>query len=178
MARKIKHEPLLPVHRRHLAELLAQLAPHAANEQDPLQTHAAHLLSTICWYWSADAYNPNSGRVVRDGFKTDWTRLRYTAKAYARWETNVARRKADPKHKEFAGIQHDHAVPRDVLLSLMMRPPSSVASIEDMMSRLCHGVLVTKEQHEKELLKSTMPPDWDGRDPYARYRHARIELLP
>jgi hypothetical protein len=60
----------------------------------------------------------------------------------------------------------------------MVRPPISVAGIEDIMSRLCFGVLVTKEQHDKELLKSTMPPGWDEKDPYARYHHANIPLLP
>src|SRR5271170_1177555 len=129
MARKVQYEPLQPVHRRHLAELLAQLAPYAANERHPLHTHASHLLSTICWYWTADAYDPKSKRVIRDAFKTDWTRLRYTKKAHERWQMNIERRKADPTHKPFAGIQHDHSVPRDVLLALMVRPPICVKGI-------------------------------------------------
>jgi hypothetical protein len=178
MGRRVQHQPLLPVHRRHLAELLAQLAPYAADPAHPLNTHAAHLLSTICWYWSADGYDPNAKRVVRDAFKTDWTRLRYTKEAHDQWQLNLALRKANRKHKEFAQIRHDHAVPRKKLLELMVRNPITVDRVEDVMSRLCVGVLVTKEQHEKTLLKSTMPPNWDEQDPYARYHYAKILLIP
>mgnify|MGYP000281516088 CR=1 FL=1 len=177
MAPKRQYEPLLPVHRRHIAQLLADLAPHAADATHPFNTHASTLLSELCWYWSADGHDPASGRVKRDAFKTDWTRLHHTHDAHSLWKENLARRKSDPKVKEFANIQHDHAVPRNVLIQLMVRPPIVADRIEDLMSRLCRGVLVTKTEHNTKLLKSTMPPGWDEEDPYARYSHAGIALL-
>ena len=78
------------------------------------------------------------------------------------------------------GLVHEHLVPRKVvrkkLFSLQDPSPEQVHRILD---RWCVGVVVTNEEDSslnRLGLNSSMPERWNGRDRWARYTEAKIEI--
>lgn len=77
---------------------------------------------------------------------------------------------------------YDHAVPFVYLQRrLLALDTVDEHSIRALLQQLNLIVLITKD--EDEVLKSaglnkSMPTDWDGNDPLARYRAMKIELVP
>ena len=76
---------------------------------------------------------------------------------------------------------YDHAVPfrllQEELLALRDPTPDVVREV-----LIKHGVIVLITKEENALLNRArlgrkMPPDWDGSDPLARYKTARIEIV-
>jgi len=62
---------------------------------------------------------------------------------------------------------------------LMDMEPLTEESVTDLLTRWFTVVVVTREEHARlnaSGLRSTMPPDWDGSDVFARYRGVGIEL--
>lgn len=78
--------------------------------------------------------------------------------------------------------QVEHVVPLkvivDLLLDLEQPTKETVGTLLSNFYRVC---LVTVEEHKRLTdagLRSKMPDDWDGKDPYARYRVVGIECDP
>ncbi|MGD8690597.1 MAG: hypothetical protein PVI37_11735 [Gammaproteobacteria bacterium] len=77
----------------------------------------------------------------------------------------------------------DHAVPVKVIISVLMeaREPDRTFVLSTL-NNFYVSVLLCEEEHVIVLkslgLESDMPPDWDGEDPFARYKAAGIEVLP
>lgn len=77
-------------------------------------------------------------------------------------------------------LRHEHVVPRRVLISLLL----AMTDVDEVGVRsvlqLCVGAVITKVE-DSQLnvvgLRSRMPDDWDGRDVFARYHRAGIELI-
>ncbi len=79
------------------------------------------------------------------------------------------------------GLVHEHLIPRKVVREMLLnlKDPSPEA-VNDILERLCIGVVVTKEEDTRlnDLgLNSQMPPDWDQQNLWARYHAAGIEVL-
>ena len=76
--------------------------------------------------------------------------------------------------------QVEHVVPLrvivDMLLEIKKPTKKKVKTVLADMYRVC---LVTTEEHKRlsdEGLRSKMPEDWDGKDPFARYKVVGIEV--
>ena len=79
-------------------------------------------------------------------------------------------------------IVYDHSIPfrylREKLLALQPAEPETVRAI---LSRFAVSSLLTKEEDgllSTHGLARTMPADWDGVDPLARYRAVGIDMVP
>jgi len=83
---------------------------------------------------------------------------------------------------DFDGLVGDHLVPVSVLNHMIVSEVSSTwEGIAQIL--LTHGAraVITKAEHKllQELrLHKDMPPNWDRRNPYARYKAAGIKLEP
>ncbi|RTQ99847.1 hypothetical protein [Halomonas nitroreducens] len=107
------------------------------------------------------------------------------------WERRAGSKTAAAQYRSISAVGlsfgkgklvYDHAVPficlqRRLLVLDTVDEPSNRALLE----RLNLIALITKD--EDEILKSaglnkSMPKDWDGNDPLARYREMGIELIP
>lgn len=77
----------------------------------------------------------------------------------------------------------DHAVPVKVIISTLMEAPVLDRDfVLETLSQFYVSVILSEDEHVVVLknlgLESDMPPDWDGKEPFARYRVAGIEVLP
>lgn len=74
----------------------------------------------------------------------------------------------------------EHAVPLMTIVNrLMDMAPLSERAVTEFLNRSYAVMLVTKEEHSalnKSGLRSTMPTDWSGTDPFARYSAIGIEI--
>ena len=75
---------------------------------------------------------------------------------------------------------HEHLVPKKLIREKLLALPSpSAVEIRILLDAWCIGVVVTKEE-DKRLndcgLGSSMPRDWDGKDVWARYTMAGIDV--
>lgn len=75
---------------------------------------------------------------------------------------------------------HDHAVPKKVLMDLLFRVNSPTAeSVRCFFEAYCFGAVITKAEDEalnRLGLRSKMPTNWNGKDPWARYKAAGIAI--
>lgn len=77
---------------------------------------------------------------------------------------------------------NDHAVPVKVIIQYLMDEPSLTKDrVIEILDRFYVSVTISKQEHVSVLrtlgLESKMPDGWDVVDPFARYKHAGIELL-
>ena len=92
------------------------------------------------------------------------------------WSRSAARRKSDRKQ-----LMHEHAVPKRVVVEMLfsLKVPTE-SSVHTVLNHYCIGVVVTREEDAKLTqlgLRSRMPKDWDGSDPWARYAKANIFVV-
>ena len=77
-------------------------------------------------------------------------------------------------------LVHEHAVPKKLLIDLLLNLPSPTTdSVEQMFQNYCKAAVITRAEDaalNRLGLRSKMPSDWDGRDPWARYKDAGIAL--
>jgi hypothetical protein len=75
-------------------------------------------------------------------------------------------------------IQVEHAVPQQVIVDrLMDMRPLTKKRVKELLIRLFRVLRVTKSEHDRlnaTGLRSAMPDDWDGINPFARYDAAGI----
>ena len=76
---------------------------------------------------------------------------------------------------------HEHVVPKSVIISKLfeLSEPSQDA-VEHALEKLCIGVVVTREEDLRLNalgLKSSMPSDWCGANPWARYELAGVSVV-
>ena len=75
---------------------------------------------------------------------------------------------------------YEHAVPMTVLMYELLKPRYDTGrKVANHLSRLYRVCLVTYEENQRLRslgLNSLMPEDWDGKDPWARYRAAGIRF--
>jgi hypothetical protein len=73
----------------------------------------------------------------------------------------------------------EHAVPQMAIVNWLMElDPLTNESVEALLKRYFTVMLVTEEEHARlnaSGLRSTMPPDWDGENVFARYDAVGIE---
>ncbi len=77
-------------------------------------------------------------------------------------------------------LRHEHVVPRRVIISLLLDAQDATDERIRAVLQLCVGAVITKEedQHLNAVgFRARMPEDWDGSEPFARYRAAGIELV-
>lgn len=70
-------------------------------------------------------------------------------------------------------LVHDHSVPRKVVTDMILGTTKPTAEqLLAILEEYCEGVIITKDEDaalNKAGLRSTMPKDWNGTDPDARY---------
>ena len=73
----------------------------------------------------------------------------------------------------------EHAVPLKVIVDLLLNLNSpNNSKIENLLISLYRVCIVSKKEHKsltEANLRSEMPIDWNGKDPYARYKKVGIE---
>lgn len=83
------------------------------------------------------------------------------------------------EHAPKSQIQVEHAVPQQVIVNMLMdMEQPDTGSVSALLRKLFRVRRVTKAEHDRlsELgLRSKMPDDWDGEDPWARYDAAGID---
>jgi hypothetical protein len=133
---------------------ISRLVPIAQDRQNPMARVARFLVDSLLWCWTADGID-EAGNAVRDGLKYDLRHQRHTAAAHDLWVANGFRG---------AGLRHEHAVPRRVLLehllTLQEPLPKNIASV---LEPFCFAVIVsTAEDAElrRRRLGDAMPEGW------------------
>lgn len=111
------------------------------------------------------------------GVKGDNSGVIFSVKAKACWQNNERK-----GVKERTGIIIEHAVPRleiyTALSNLSKQNKLSRESIKEILDRMMVRVAIIKEEDDKlnkEGLRQKMPKEWDGNDPLARHRVAKIK---
>jgi hypothetical protein len=91
------------------------------------------------------------------------------------------RRSEAAKSKPINECDVEHAVPLmwfvDKLMT--MNPPTKIR-VRNLLRKYFHVLLVTKDEHlelNRSRLRSKMPQDWDGQDPWARYKEVGIKPI-
>jgi hypothetical protein len=78
-------------------------------------------------------------------------------------------------------VVFDHAIPfRYQLKELISIPEINTFAVKSALEKYGVAVLITKEQDRLLTslgLQRSMPKDWDGIDPLARYKMAKIDLI-
>ena len=94
-------------------------------------------------------------------------------------KANIPRSKA-ATGKSISDCEVEHAVPQMVIVNMLMEmSPLTKQKVKNILEKYFKVLLVTREEHEllnASGLRSTMPVDWDKKDPYARYRKAGIKF--
>ncbi|MDQ8205722.1 hypothetical protein [Pelagicoccus sp. SDUM812003] len=76
----------------------------------------------------------------------------------------------------------DHAVPMKVIVSKIHEGEYTKERIQSILDQFLVSVKLTKDEHTQVLKKAglskDMPADWDGVDPYSRYKKAGIKIKP
>lgn len=79
-------------------------------------------------------------------------------------------------------IVYDHSVPfRYLQERLLALQPVQPVTVRDVLTRYAVSSLLKREEDRlltKRGLARTMPDDWDGTDPLARYSAVGIEMIP
>lgn len=78
-------------------------------------------------------------------------------------------------------LVHEHVVPKSVIISRLFElSEPSPGDVKNVLEKLCIGVVVTKEEDLRLNalgLRSAMPTNWCGSDPWARYQLAGIAVV-
>ena len=76
-------------------------------------------------------------------------------------------------------IEVEHVVPMNVIVNMLMDEKQiNVEAIKKILKKYFRVFFVTKSEHTKLSnirLRSKMPSDWDKKDPFARYKKAKID---
>jgi hypothetical protein len=75
---------------------------------------------------------------------------------------------------------YDHVIPLNIAIDRLLRSSGEPDEVKSILDDWVLSCLITREEHTrlKDLgLQSSMPPGWDGRDKFARYRAAGIEVV-
>jgi hypothetical protein len=173
--RLAKYRKLTKQHELFIAEEVLRLIPRVANRRDPMWRVARFMIDMLLWCWTADGIDV-SGEAARDSLKYDCYRQFHTVEARKQWYENRGYGR---------GLRHEHAVPRNQLITWMLSQPQpfTCEKILEVLRRLCFAVIVTVEE-DNELkshgVKDTLPAEWkwaaDGEARLMRYEVAK--LLP
>lgn len=79
-------------------------------------------------------------------------------------------------------LAHEHVIPVSVVIDKLLELGSNAdpESCEKVIRTWSIVAIVTRDENavlSRYKLGKTMPPSWDGKDPWARYRHADVNLL-
>lgn len=88
---------------------------------------------------------------------------------------------AQSDSEEDKDLIHEHLVPRKIIREKIfsLKNPTKL-DISHVLEKYCVGVVITKREDETlnfYKLRSTMPANWDGKDVWARYKVAGIEVV-
>jgi len=77
---------------------------------------------------------------------------------------------------------NDHAVPVKIIVAMLMEEPELTKErVLSILGEFYVSVTISKHEHISVLktlgLESDMPKNWDGVDPFARYKTAGIEIV-
>ena len=76
----------------------------------------------------------------------------------------------------------EHVMPQmEIVNRLMDMRPLTKAGVIELLTNYLRVMVVTRDEHtllNSSGLRSTMPPDWDGNDVFARYAAIGIEVAP
>ena len=90
-----------------------------------------------------------------------------------------AARKAKLKLGKEAKLIVEHVVPMSVIVDMLLKvEPLTEANVKKILKKYWHIIRITKEEDErlnKLGLNRKMPKNWDGKDPFARYKLAEIK---
>lgn len=157
---------LLAAHLVTIAETIAELADEARDPRNPFRQMARAAMKWHIWRWTADGFDTTQNLVRFDALKNCCHHLSASNAARGIW--TAAGEKPSGKL-----LRHEHAVPTNEVVKVLLAGPRDAPSVEDTLRRLCHAVVVTKDEDarfRRAGLQSKMPPGWDGQDPWARYR--------
>ncbi len=104
-----------------------------------------------------------------------WTEFEGKYKGCEYWSKAALQLGEDEKR-----LVHEHAVPKKILIDMLMQHPSPTAdSVRQLLQNYCKAAVITKAEDavlNRLGLRSKMPSDWDRKDPWARYKAAGIVL--
>ncbi len=84
------------------------------------------------------------------------------------------------KQRGTKNLRHDHMVPRNLLVKMCLEMKDASSSNTLKLLKKFGGAVILTVDEDKKLnklkLRQKMPKNWNGRDPYDRYKAARIKL--
>lgn len=112
-------------------------------------------------------------RIVIDNALWNWSGYEGKLKGCIHWTKAAWADRENPRE-----LRHEHIVPRKILIEKLLNLEGiKKETVFSILKTFCIGVVVTKSEDLRLnvcKLKSSMPPDWDGEDPWARYKCAGI----
>lgn len=144
------------------------------SQSNPRYRTKAELCTDIAFVLNSDLHY-GTKYTVFDNAMWVWTEFEGKYKGCEYW-SEAALDFADDERK----LVHEHAVPKKLLIEMLMNlsNPSS-DSVQQMFQNYCKAAVITKAEDaslNRLGLRSKMPADWDGKDPWARYKAAGIIL--
>ena len=134
----------------------------------PIKRHL--LVKELLW-------NQNYPRAIHGSIRKEFPK--FSNNALEQWENNIA-----AKVKPRKGLVLEHAIPRIILYEELLKQKPDFNSVLEFQKQFIHRAYVTKAEDrllDSKGLRSHMPPDWDGKDVWARHTAVGIvhaERLP
>lgn len=175
---------LLDENKRWLVDQAATLVALSRIPDDPVGLCAKYFLDWTIWYRTADGCHPTTLTVRRDALKYDLRSLWWTPAAGEALERARTAGVAPSKV-----VEHEHIIPKRVLVGLMLRDE---VSVEAAMNSYAMAALVTPAEHKRlnAAFPHSMPAGWtpkragraasadDDTDAFARYASVGLKLNP
>lgn len=145
--------------------------------KNPMHRSKNEISSDLAFILNAKQLHPGTKQSVLDQVLWTWSEFEGKHKGCKYWSEKARGRGLKTK-----GLIHEHLIPRKILrekiIDLKNPTPEDIYNI---LQNLCIGVVITAKEDKKlnELkLGSSMPPNWDGKNKWARYIEANIKITP
>jgi len=161
-------------HKLFIAEEISRHAVVAADPKHSMHRIARFLIDSLLWCWTADGID-DDGIAKRDLLKYDFD-----------WQYHTeAARLLSEKQGSSKGLIHEHAVPRNEIIRLLLQVRPTAHDTFDILERICFAVVMTREQdlsiHQNDKsLRGSMPfvlqLDTPRLQLFARHEHLKHDL--
>lgn len=147
------------------------------SEKNPKYRTKEEMCNDLSYILNEKKISFGTKMAVVDNIFWVWSEFYGKIKGCKNW--SVEAKKAYESDKSIKLI-HEHIVPRKVIRDKLFNLENvNSTEIMKVLNSYCIGVVVTKEEDNRLNsigLRSKMPINWDGKDPWARYVAAAIEI--
>jgi hypothetical protein len=107
-----------------------------------------------------------------------WTEFQGKYVGCEHWSETASELRTHPDRRRL--LVHEHVIPKSIVIERLLGLPTPTGdSVDQLLASYCIGAVITREEDARLNglgLRSKMPPGWDEKDAWARYKYAGIVL--